>query len=137
MSLVNAYITFKGNCREAMNFYKEALGAELTLSTVGQMSNEAKMTEEAANKIMHSSLTINGETLFFASDMFGEEYNIGNAISLCINATSEEQARRFFHNLNQNSKSNRELRMEMWGDMYGEVMDRFGVCWMINFHEEK
>jgi PhnB protein len=69
MTNISVYLTFDGNCKEAMNFYKEAMGAELTMQTVGESPMADKMPAEKHDKIMHSSLLKDGTLLLMASDM--------------------------------------------------------------------
>lgn len=45
MTQINSYLTFNGNCREAMNFYKDCLGGELILQTIGESPLAYKMPQ--------------------------------------------------------------------------------------------
>ena len=56
MTQINAYLTFSGNCREAMNFYKSCLGGELTLQTIGESPLGDKMPPQMKDSILHSTL---------------------------------------------------------------------------------
>ena len=78
MKQVNAYLNFDGNCRQAMKFYEKCLGAELELTTFGQMPGNTP--KEAQDRIMHARLS-NGSTLLMASDLMpGMPYNPGSNI---------------------------------------------------------
>jgi PhnB protein len=68
MTQINAYLGFNGNCREAMTFYKECLGGELTLQTVAGTPMAEHMPAEAGQTILHSCLTRGGLVLM-ATDM--------------------------------------------------------------------
>jgi len=68
MSHIVAYLNFNGNCRKAMNFYKERLGGELTMQTVGESPMAGQMPPEMGPLILHSSLT-SGALNLMASDM--------------------------------------------------------------------
>ena len=82
MTQINAYLTFNGNCREAMSFYQECLGGELNLQTVAGSPMENEMPAEAKQKILHSSLTRDSLVLL-GSDLAGPEGVVkGNTISL-------------------------------------------------------
>ena len=53
MAQLNPYLTFNGNCRQAMEFYKACLGGELSLTTVGDSPMKDQMPAEAQNAVMH------------------------------------------------------------------------------------
>jgi predicted 3-demethylubiquinone-9 3-methyltransferase (glyoxalase superfamily) len=81
---ISAYLSFNGNCREAMTFYKDCLGGELAMQTVGETAAAGRMPPEAKNRIMHASLA-NGAAALMASDTMGPAVVQGNAISLMLN----------------------------------------------------
>ncbi|MFL5809928.1 MAG: VOC family protein, partial [Flavisolibacter sp.] len=91
MAQINAYLNFNGNCREAMSFYKDCLGGELMLQTVGDTPKEVQCPTAMKHQIMHSSLT-KGQMLLMGSDMVGAEGFIkGNTMALSINCSSEDE----------------------------------------------
>ena len=71
MTQINSYLTFNGNCREAMNFYKECLGGELVLQTIGDSPLSEKMPAKMKDSILHSTLTKDNLVLL-GSDMVDE-----------------------------------------------------------------
>jgi PhnB protein len=80
-SKLNPYINFNGNTKEVMEFYKNALGGELTMSTYGQMAHNPS----EADKIMHASLiTPAGLTIMAADTPEGWAYNPGTNIFLLL-----------------------------------------------------
>src|SRR6267378_2537439 len=101
MTQINSYLTFSGNCRDAMTFYKECLGGELTLQTVGESPTAEQMPPEMKQSIMHSTLT-NGGIVLMGSDMVGKDGLIrGNAISLLLNCSSEEEIKDYYAKLSE------------------------------------
>jgi len=81
---INAYLTFGGNCREAMSFYKDVLGGELQLQTIGDSPMADKMPQGMKDYILHAQLT-NGTLLLMGSDMVSEQgLQKGNAVSLML-----------------------------------------------------
>lgn len=101
MANINSYLTFNGNCREAMNFYKECLGGELTLQTVGETSLSNPMPEQMKDFILHSTLK-SDDIILMASDMAGEKgVQKGNNISLMLTCNSEEHIRIALRNSQQ------------------------------------
>ena len=62
------YVNFAGNCEEALNFYKEALDAEiLQISHMGD--GQMEVPEHVKGKVMHARLKI-GENVLYMSDTF-------------------------------------------------------------------
>jgi len=93
MKQINAYLSFNGNCREAVNFYAKALGGEVKIMTWAKAPGAPK---ESADRIMHACLTKDEGTLM-ASDMPpGKSVHAGDNFSVCIDFDStEEQAKCF------------------------------------------
>ncbi len=137
MTQIVAYLTFDGNCREAMNFYKDCLGGELSLNTVGDSAMAAKLPPGMKESIMHSSL-VKGSLTLMASDMMDDSGLVrGNAISLMINCSSEAELTAFFNRLSVGGKINTAPKTEFWGSVYADLTDRFGTRWMLNFDKPK
>ncbi|MEO8151040.1 MAG: VOC family protein [Bacteroidia bacterium] len=133
MKQINSYLTFNGNCREAMNFYKECLGGELTLQTIGESPMADKMPLKMKECILHSTL-INGETVIMATDCVREEGLMkGNSVSLCLQCTSEEEIKTCYEKLSAGGKANHPLENTFWGAMFGDLTDRYGNYWLLNY----
>lgn len=128
------YLMFAGNCREAMNFYKDAIGGELKLNTIGESPMKDTMPPEKHNNIMHAALSKNGQWVMFSSDLMGNETpQHGNTMTLCLNCSSEEEIQTVFKNLSVGGKVTSELKKEFWGDTFGMLVDKYGFNWMFNF----
>lgn len=137
MSQVNPYINFNGNCREAMSFYKECIGGELTLQAIKDTPFAAQCPAGTENQIMHSTL-INGEFVIMASDMIGPEgFHQGNNLSLCVNCTSEEEIHAYFEKLSQGGSIIDPLKEQFWGAKFGVLNDKFGIRWLFNYDKNK
>jgi PhnB protein len=133
MTQVNAYLNFNGNCREAMTFYKEAIGGELTLQTVEGSPMEAQCPAAMKHHILHSSLT-KDSLLLMGSDMVGPEGFIkGNTIALSLNCSSEDEIESCFSNLSSGGQVNHPLAKQFWGATFGALTDKFGIRWMFNY----
>jgi PhnB protein len=135
MTEINAYISFNGQCREAMNFYKECLGGELTFQTIEGSPVEAQCPGTMKNQIAHSSL-IKNELVLFATDMTGHGGFIkGNNMSLMLNCSSEEEINNFYSKLSEGGQITETLKTQFWGALFGVVTDKFGIVWMINYNK--
>ncbi len=137
MAQINSYLTFRGNCREAMTFYKECLGGELTLQTVGESPMAEQMPRKMKDCILHSELK-NGVLLLLGSDMVGEQGLIkGNAVSLCISCSSEDYIRSCYQKLSSGGQATHPLKDTFWGSIFGGLTDKFGNYWLLNYIQKK
>ncbi len=138
MLTINPYLGFTTNCREAMEFYKAALGAELTLQTVGESPMKDTMPAEMHDMIMHASLSKDGQTLLMASDMMNKDYEPikGTHVTLSLNCTSEEEINTCFAKLSEGGTVTMPLATQFWGATFGMLMDKFGMPWMLNYDKK-
>ena len=135
MAQILAYLKFNGNCREAMTFYKDCLGGDLFLQTVGELPAMAeKMPPEMKNNILHSTLT-SGDVVIMASDLNREVPVEGNTVHLCINCKTENELNNFFSNLSRGGKITEPLSDMPWGAKYGALTDKYGKHWLFNFRK--
>src|SRR5579872_1148074 len=105
MTRINPYLRFKGNCREAMTFYREIFGGDLTLTTVKDTPMAKQMPAEIQNSIMHSTLT-RGDLTLLGSDMAGPEgVTKGNSVVLQLECMSEEEIRGLYSKLSAGGKA--------------------------------
>jgi len=136
MTQINAYLGFNGNCREAMTFYKECLGGELTLQTVAGTPMAEHMPAEAGQTILHSCLTRGGLVLM-ATDMGRGERINGNAVSLMLQCDSEEEIQKLFSSLSAGGQVTDPLATQFWGATFGGLTDKFGMNWMLNYEKDQ
>ena len=128
MSQLNAYLHFSGTCAEAMKFYKECLGGELSLQTVGESPMAAQMPPQAHKQILHSMLKKDGMILM-ASDMFEDNPQNGNKMSLCLSSDNLDELKAWFAKLSKGGKVTHDLKVEYFGT-FGDLTDKYGMDWM-------
>jgi PhnB protein len=133
MAKLNPYLNFDNmQCREAMNFYKDALGGELTIQLVHEMPEmAAMMPPEFKDHVMHSML-VSGDMVLMASDLNRGQPTEGNMSSIVINCDSEAQLNAFFNKLSAGGKVTQPIADMPWGAKYAEVTDKFGKYWAMN-----
>jgi PhnB protein len=137
MTQINAYAGFNGQCREAMEFYKECIGGELTLQTIADSAIADKCLPKIKDSILHSSLT-KGALLLMGTDMVGDEGFIkGNNVSLCLNCSSEEEINTFYAKLSTGGKIVEPLKISFWGSLFACFTDKFGMMWMLNYDKNQ
>lgn len=133
MTKLNSYLTFNGNCREAMTFYKECLGGDLMLQPVEGSPMADKMPKEMRESILHSTLTTEG-FIIMGSDLTPDIGLIkGNALSIVINCINEVEIRDVFKKLSAEGKINQPIETTFWGALFAAFTDKFGNNWMLNF----
>lgn len=131
---INAYLSFGGNCREAMTFYQHCFGGELDLKTFEDAPMSEKMPPEAQLQIMHARLT-SGSLLLMASDGLQAAPAKGNVINLNITCSSEEEINSFFQKLSEGGKIIMPLADQFWGAKFGMITDQFDISWMLNWEK--
>jgi PhnB protein len=132
---INSYLTFSGNCREAMTFYQKCLGGELSFQTVGESPLSDKMPQQMKKCILHASLTKDALVLM-GSDMVSAKGLIkGNAVSLSLNCCSEAEIKTCYAKLAADGKINQQLENTFWGAILGDLTDKFGNNWILNFNK--
>jgi PhnB protein len=133
MTQINPYITFNGNCREAMTYYKKCLGGELNLQTIGESPMADRMPKEMKECILHSTLTT-ASFVLMGSDMTPETgLKKGNSVSLMLNCCSEADIRLYFDKLSEGGTVLHSLENTFWGALFGDITDKFGTNWILNF----
>lgn len=127
---VHPYIAFKGNCREAIEFYKGALGAVVLFT---QTFGESPMSSMGpAENIMHCSIRIGESTVMMCDDPRPNATSGDGNISLAIGLNDPEQAKLLFGNLAEGGSVVMPLQKTYWAEAFGMVTDKFGVKWMVN-----
>lgn len=130
---LNPYLTFGGNCREAMQFYQQCLGGELHIQPFSETPAAAHVPAEAQNGVLHAHLS-NGPVVLMASDTGGmHPLSSGNTVSLCVNCTSPEEIADLFAQLSAGGTVGMPLADTFWGATFGTFTDRFGINWMLNY----
>ena len=131
---VTPYLNFDGRCEEALEFYRGALGAEVTTLMRYKDSPEScgsgMVPPGAENKVMHSSLRI-GETTVMASDCHASGRPSFEGISLSLTLPDGPRAERAFAALADGGKVQMPLGKTFFASHFGVVTDRFGVSWML------
>ena len=135
MTHINSYLTFNGNCREAMTFYKECLGGELFVQTVGESPLSGKMPPKMKEFILHATLT-KGSLVLMGSDMVDEKgLQKGNSVSLMLNCSSEEEIKTCYSNLSKGGEATHPLESTFWGALFGDLKDKYGNHWLLHFQK--
>ena len=126
---VQPYLFFDNCCQEAVEFYQNALGAEVTMLMHYKDGPEAP-PPGMENKVMHASFRI-GETTVMASDGQCEGKPNFEGFALSITTPTEADADRLFAALADGGQTQMPLAKTFFSPKFGMVTDRFGVAWMV------
>ncbi|MFS0722404.1 VOC family protein [Paenibacillus sp. 1P07SE] len=125
---MNAYLMSE-DARGQANFYIEALGGEIQfLTTFGETPGTPEVMKD---KVMHLALTVAGTNTFMMSDSF-EPVAYNRSICLSLTYNDEAEARTAYTKLSEGGESKHPFSLQPWGAYYGEVVDKFGVTWMVS-----
>ena len=127
---VKPYIAFKGNCREAIDFYKEAFGAEELFS---QTFGESPMADKGpADNIMHATIKIGDSHIMMCDDPRPSAATTPSNISLAVGLDDTTTARTVFDKLADGGNVTMPLDKTFWAEAFGMLTDKFGINWMVN-----
>jgi len=132
--LVQPYLNFNGRCEEALDYYRNALGAEIKMlmrfKEAPVPPNAGMVTLGSENKVMHACFRI-GETELMASDGRCQGQAGFQGISLSLTVKDEAEADRKFNALADGGQVQMPLSKTFFSPRFGMVADRFGVSWMV------
>lgn len=130
-SRLNPYIGFKDNTKEAMEFYKTVFGGELEVHTFKEYNASQDPSED--DKIMHSMLTAPNGIVFMAADTPNSmEFKGMCGISMSLSGDDEKELRGYYDKLLEGGSTPMPIAKAPWGDIFGMVIDKFGVTWMVD-----
>jgi PhnB protein len=136
--VLEPYIFFKGQAKEAMEFYKDVFGGELSMQTYGDTPPETQkqmgITAENRNNVMHAKLE--GDVVIMGSDTPNASPE-AKKIELSIGGNDTAKIKGYFEKLSKGGKVNQPLKKQFWGDTFGQLTDKYKVDWMFNITSQK
>ena len=130
----NPYLNFQGNTREAFTYYADVFGGTPDFSTYGELELE----DMPADGVMHAELKTDHFTIMAADAMPGSEEQWGGTrIYLAFMGDDLATLRGWFDRLGADGQVGQPLHEEAWGDIYGDVKDKFGIEWLFNISQPK
>ena len=127
---VSAYVAFNGQARQALEYYASVFGGEPRMTTWGEMGVPEMGPPEG---IMHGQVEFENGYVLMASDSTrpGDEV-VRGGMNLVLWGTDEQALRGYFDALAAEGTVSQPLEKQMWGDMYGDLTDKFGINWGFN-----
>lgn len=128
---VNPYLSFKGECRDAFQFYEQLLGGKLELMSWGDSPMCDQTPEDWKGKVMHACLTRGDQLLMGADSPPGYQEDMkGFSVSLHFNDKAEGE--RIFNALAEGGQVRMPFQETFWAAGFGVAVDKFGVPWMVS-----
>ena len=129
--LVEPYLFFDGRCEEAIDFYKKAIGAQVTsLMRFKENPEPSANPPGAGEKVMHASFRV-GDTTIMASDGRNQGKPNFQGFALTIAVNTEAEAKKVFNVLADGGRVEMPLGKTFFSPSFGMLADRFGVNWMV------
>jgi PhnB protein len=128
----NVYLSFNGQCEAAFKVYEQCLGAEP--GPVFRYAGSPMADQVPADwqdKIMHGSVKL-GDQVLMGDDVVPERYEEPKGFALSLQLTSIDDAERIYRELARGGRIVMPLEKTFWAARFGQVVDRFGIPWLIN-----
>ena len=129
-----AYLSFNGNCAEAMRFYERALEGKIEIMMSGADSPmAAQMPKEFAHRILHARLALSDGGLLFAGDAPAHiPYEGIKGVSITLNYDTIAQAQKVFDALAAGGQVTMPMQPAFWAKTWGMLVDKYGTLWIVN-----
>ncbi|HWL24922.1 MAG TPA: VOC family protein [Ureibacillus sp.] len=121
MKSASPYI-FVDNCLEVIEFYRNLVNGEI---------RDVQTREDG--KCLHAELIVGSSVIHF-SDTFGQTSQ-GDNVRISLDCDSEEEIRRVYQSLIVDGKITYELQDTPWGALHANVVDQFGIGWLLNYQQ--
>ncbi|MDD3459316.1 MAG: VOC family protein [Weeksellaceae bacterium] len=138
--ILNPYLNFDGNAEEAFRFYQSVFGGELFIQKMSEAPGMENLSDDEKNRAMHVGIPIGKGQYLMASDCLpshGQILKQGNNNYISISTETRDEADRIFNALSAGGQIEMPMEDMFWGDYFGSFVDKFGVCWMINYANPK
>lgn len=135
---LNPYLSFSGNARQALEFYQEVFGGDLTITTFGEFGMD---DPRYADQVMHGMLETPEGIVLMASDFPADmpdmpaemgELIVGNNVTISLSGDNRDALMRYWERLSSSGKVQMPMQKQAWGDEYGSCVDQFGIGWGVN-----
>lgn len=125
------YLIFQGTCREAMAFYADVFGGEVTMMMPADGAEGFEVAPEKAGWILHGEVRFDGGVLMGSDDIMGQSPAMAGC-SVMMALTTVEDGARAFARLAEGGHVEMDYGPTFWSPGFGTLSDRFGIRWMIS-----
>ncbi|MDR2854708.1 MAG: VOC family protein [Methanomicrobiales archaeon] len=132
--LIEMFLVFDGDCREAVEFYAKVFKTDVnSLMTYEQMPPDPSYTvpEADRDKVMYASIQFDNALIMCTDIPSGETLTKGNNIIPTVSSEDKDEVRRIFNELKDGGTVGMDLQKTFYSELYGMVTDKFGIVWNI------
>ena len=132
---IQPYLFFDGRCQEAIDFYRQALGAEVVAIMRFKENPDIPtdaMPPEMADKVMHAALKIGQSTVLASDGQCTGQQPKPQGFSLALSPATDAEAERLFAVLAEGGEIQMPMAETFFASRFGALVDRFGISWMIH-----
>jgi PhnB protein len=128
------YLSFNGNCEEAVKFYQKVLGGEAQILHFKDAPPNPNfpMQEHLKDLVLHAELKKDGHVIRFSDTFPGVPFNPGNTIAFSVEFDTKEETETVFKGLSEGGKVEMELQHTFFSPLYGKFTDKYGISWQIS-----
>ena len=132
MTRLLSYMLFDGDCASAMSFYEKVFAGRIeALTTVGESPMAAQFPAASAHRVIHASLSFDGNTLMASDWMAPEPYPGIKGTRFTLAYQSVAEANRVFAALSEAGRVQMPIQKTSWAKAFGMLLDRHEVPWQI------
>jgi len=129
---VQPYLAFRGNCKQALEFYKSVLGGTINNEQTYE-DIEIDIPGNYRNKLQHAELQGKGFHIMAYDAAPDTPLTHGSNINMSIDLDSKEEAEKVFDALSSNGTVHTPFQEMSWDACYGRCSDQYDIGWMVNF----
>lgn len=128
---VTPHLNFRGNAREALEFYQTVFGGELSIISYADMGNADPTT---ADNVVWGQVASDGGFRVMAYDVYPQlPYDRGqDPFFVSVRGTDAPQLQEYWQRLAEGAEIRQPLESSPWAPLYGQLTDRFGVTWVLD-----
>lgn len=135
---IQPYISFNGNCREAVEFYADVFGTDKPeIMLFGEMPTDTDyvMSDETQKLVLHTELAMDETKVMFSDIPPNTAFTQGNNMTLIIISDDLDEIKILYYKLKDGGTVDMELQETFWSKYYGSLTDKFGVGWQLNYDD--
>jgi len=128
------YLSFNGNCAEAVAFYEKAFNvkAEISRYKDAPPENDYQAPEGTENLVMHAQFEVDGQMIMLCDMPPESPVKIGENFAIMAEFDSTDKAKSAFEALKDSGEVSMEIQETFWSKCFGSLTDKFGVSWNIS-----
>jgi len=128
----STHLHFRGNCREAFNFYAQTFGGRISFAlTYGEAPGAQPVPAEVRDHIAHARVDF-GDQMLLGCDVTADRYVRPQGFNVMASLEQPAEAERVFAALAANGTVTMPFQETFWARRFGMCTDRFGIPWMVN-----